>query len=435
MASEQTIILISALQPEVASAPLTDESAAKASAVLQRNHEVHDIITNNLGHHNHIVHGILTAYALGADPGQIQKHFDRNASYQRPPRALDLTVVEQLDDYETFLKQLTPNQTEMYYNWREHFERAIRAHCFRKTLTEYAFRDDRRSRIMFSRLFAGTFHPLIHLGFALEFEQPAILAEALGQACIHPSVLDPWFEEVDAKASLPGSSRDGLAKLLDRIASDPVLSKSAHFDDPHPIYHGVFVRAPAEMLDVASQWQVKTDELAEKTAELLNSAAYLAGGAVKPTKEVKFDFFYMHAVTSAIFLPLFMKQDWISPEIKAKLLTWKGRYDLLLFASRGCPCPSLGEIKTYKHKLQHQTWQTLFARAAAFASDGDDGHAAKFVRGLYRGAELCKPYEGKDGFRIYGPMWLTLANMVMDSVEGKETRWVRGAGFEQAWKE
>lgn len=33
--------------------------------------------------------------------------------------------------------------------------------------------------------FTGFLHPIIHLGFGVEFQQPAIIAEALAQAAVH----------------------------------------------------------------------------------------------------------------------------------------------------------------------------------------------------------------------------------------------------------
>ena len=35
---------------------------------------------------------------------------------------------------------------------------------------------------------------------------------------------------------------------------------------------------------------------------------------------------------------------------------------------------------------------------------------------------------------IKGEMWKTLGNMVVDSVEAEGPTWVRGCGFDEAWK-
>lgn len=82
--------------------------------------------------------------------------------------------------------------------------------------------------------------------------------------------------------------------------------------------------------------------------------------------------------------------------------------DLAIYASRKCADPRLDDIKNYKPS---KSWDEVFA--SVVSHDRDDGHIAKFVRLLAYGEEICKPYEGKEGFRITGDMWLKLANMGM----------------------
>lgn len=179
---------------------LNAQSAAKASQVLQENHEIHDITFNDAGFHNHIVHGVLTAYALGAEPVMIQKLYEENSSYQRKPPLVDQDVVKQLSDPVYFKKRLNPNQAKMYPNYRDYFKIKMKQSSWQNVIDEHVFKGDERANVMFHRLFAGLFHPLIHLGFGIEFQQPAIMAEALGQAAIEYSTLDKWFEEVDDMA-------------------------------------------------------------------------------------------------------------------------------------------------------------------------------------------------------------------------------------------
>lgn len=57
------------------------------------------------------------------------------------------------------------------------------------------------------------------------------------------------------------------------------------------------VRARDEMIDYASKWTVNKEggeeELEKKTVEMIQSSIYIAAGAQRPPKEVKFDFFFM----------------------------------------------------------------------------------------------------------------------------------------------
>ncbi|KAJ6150072.1 hypothetical protein N7471_001271 [Penicillium samsonianum] len=45
-------------------------------------------------------------------------------------------------------------------------------------------------------MFAGLVHPIIHLGFGIEFKQPDIAAHALAQASVHKDYLADCIEEV-----------------------------------------------------------------------------------------------------------------------------------------------------------------------------------------------------------------------------------------------
>ena len=180
---------------------------------------------------------------------------------------------------------------------------------------------------------SGFLHPLIHLGFGVEFEQPAIIAEALAQAAVHSGWIADYLHGSE-KAAASTSKGKSLVTLLDEIRADRKLSTAAAWKDSNKIRDGILVRAPEEMIKYASQFKVGSDELAEKTAEMMNAAIYYTAGAQHPPKQVKFDFYFMHCVNCSIFFPTFSKASWITAENKARLLEWKGRLDLCMYPSR-----------------------------------------------------------------------------------------------------
>ena len=190
-------------------------------------------------------------------------------------------------------------------------------------------------------------------------------------------------------------------------------------------------RAPEEMIKYASQWTVGPGQLEEKTAEMINAAGtnieqlpyllqsfllehlvYFTGGAQHPPKVVKFDFYFMHCVNSSIFFSAFIKQPWLAQEHKIRLLEWKGRVDLVMYASRRSPKPLISEITDYKPKFPSgaggDPWGSIFDRVGKHE---DDGHASKLIRALAHGEEVCKPYEEREEFRIKSSMWLQLGHM------------------------
>ena len=118
------------------------------------------------------------------------------------------------------------------------------------------------------------------------------------------------------------------------------------------------------------------------------------------------------------------------------MLEWKGRNDVIMYASRGSPDLLLDEIRNYKPKIpsknQQDPWQDLFARVCRFE---DDGHGSKLVRALAHGQRICEPYEDREEFVIKHADWLQLGHMAIDSVEASDgTHWVRGCGFDSAWE-
>lgn len=144
------------------------------------------------------------------------------------------------------------------------------------------------------------------------------------------------------------------------------------------------------------------------------SAVYFTGGAQHPPKQVKFDFYYMHCLNSSIFFSSFLAAPFISKGNKARLLAWKGRNDLGLYASRRSASPLLDEISNYRPvKPKESDWDSVIKRVVLHE---DDGHASKLVRALKHGEEISKPYEGNPKFKIQGQMWENLGNMGMSHV-------------------
>jgi hypothetical protein len=277
----------------------------------------------------------------------------------------------------------------------------------------------------------GFLHPLIHLGFGIEFQQPAMIAEALAQAAAHDSWIGKFLLPAEEAASNTKRESKSLVELLDEIHADKDLSSAAKWSDSNKIRDGILARAGEKMLFYASQYTIPSSaSLEEKTAEMINAASYFTACAQHPPNKIMFDFYYMHCVNASIFSSTFLAQDWLSDVSKRRLLEWKGRMDLVMYASRHSPNLLLGEISDYK--TVSSSSRDAFTRVRAYP---DDGHASKLVRAFAHGAVVCESFEEKKDFRIKREHWEKLGDMVVDSVEGtgEEANWVRSAGFEEAW--
>ncbi|KAJ9602241.1 hypothetical protein H2200_013361 [Cladophialophora chaetospira] len=409
---------------------ISAQSGKIGSQLLQENHDRFHMYFNPSGFHNHIAHHLLTIYALGATPEELQKAFDTNKSYQRTQFPVKERNVEDMSDSEKFQKFLGKEQ--YFHDFEDFFRKEIEKKGWEDVLNEHVFSRTEHADRIFGRMFAGFLHPLIHLGFGVEFKQPAIIVEALAQACTHSNWTGEFLQSIEDAANSRKSSKS-LVQLINESRSNEKLRKAAHWDDGNKIRDGVLIRAPDEMISLASQWHVKPEELQQKTAEMINATVYYTGASQRPDKRVMFDFYYMHCVNCSVFFSAFLNEPWLKQENKARLLEWKGRLDLAMYVSRRCPELLLDEIKNYKPK-KPSDWAGIIRRVDPLP---DDGHASKLVRAIANSEQVCKQYESQpdDVFAIKGDMFLQLGHMVIDSVEVSDPKWVRSAGFDEAWED
>lgn len=390
---------------------------------------------------NHIAHDILTLYALGADPAVLQRRYNENVDYQLPLKPATTADVSRLHDREVFKKSLGPgNGGKAYSIFLRFFQDEIGKKGWENVLSEYVFAGDDRADDMMVRLFSGFLHPIIHLGFGIEFEQPAIVAEALAKAAAHNNWLGPMLHEPKKEAhawKLTSKPSKPLMQILEEAAGNVELKESTRWADSDKIKDGVMRRAPDEMIEIASQFFVRDEsDLAKRTAEMIHACAYIASTAQRKSKQIKFDFFLIHAVNCGIFFTRFINLPSLSSATKIRLLEWKVRTDLILFVSKHSPELSFNEISDYKPRkpVSGDPWPSLFNRVNHLT---DDGHASKLLRALAHAKQTCIAFEDdvELGFKIKGNMWDTIGHMAADSMESPGEMWVRGAGFDEAWKD
>ena len=313
--------------------------------------------------------------------------------------------------------------------------------------------------------YLGFLHPIIHLGFALEFQQPCLVAESLAAACIH----DDWpalflLPAEEYLNSHPETPPDTLLDIIYDLRNDPLIRNAVRPADPlNKIKDGLLHRVSKELLPYLARYQVDakdTESIARRAAETCHISSYICGAAQNPNKVEAIDFVMMHMTTLSIFYPTtFIKQDWIRAEDKKRLLEFKGRSDAVMYAGSGCPELHPDRITKYVPKQPNGRWPDIIQRANRY---GDDGHTCKLIRALINAEEVSAPYYGSSGFPLNNGDFLNIAHIVMDSVErmldpgyfqetekvkkfaaegkGQDAevvavivRWVRWCGIEGAW--
>lgn len=153
MATSSTVQLKVGEWPVYHREGITSESTKQASELLQANHERNHVFFNLSGFHNHIVHHLLTLWALKASPGDLQRAFDSNQSYQRPAFTPKGDKVEGLHDVDKFMSYLGPEQH--YSDFVVFFKKEIDNSSWQEVLQKYVFAGDERADDMLARLYAS----------------------------------------------------------------------------------------------------------------------------------------------------------------------------------------------------------------------------------------------------------------------------------------
>ena len=221
---------------------------------------------------DHIVHCILTIYALGATPEKIQEVYDREASYQRPRYPVDKDFVKSFADVDQFQQHL--GEQSHYSNYLLYFQREIEANGVRKTLEKHIFADTDHAHRLFALLYNGIFHPYIHLGYAFEYNQPALVAEALAMASVH----DPEFEKMgpvyiqaEERALRNGkNSGKSLRELIHDVRLDNDLRTSIDGSDKIDRSKNVVSNAKSSLVEYTAQYTIADGQLEEKMYEMVD---------------------------------------------------------------------------------------------------------------------------------------------------------------------
>ncbi|KAI0403081.1 hypothetical protein F4802DRAFT_599417 [Xylaria palmicola] len=412
--------------------------------LLKKNHEDYHIFFRDPAFHNHTAHSLLTNLALGASPQDLRDRFNENAAIQRKIPEIDTGLLEKLEDDSVFLA--TISQIHQYHTFLEFFKRQIEAKGYRAVVLEYVFGRTPVADRMLVQMVEGAFHPIIHLGFGIEFDLPVIVAEALAQAASHSSMeIGKVLFEAEIKASAAGST-DGkpkpLVELVHSVRDNEHLRNAPVWSDlGNKMKAGVVGRAGGDMASIAAQFFIKPNDLEDldrRTAEMASVCAYIACAAHQPGRARKIDFFIMHSVTSSIFCTVLNRQDWIPLADRARAVEFKTRTDLMWYAAIGSPALDITAISEYESPDGVSlSWEELYRDVR---SESDDGHAAKFIRALKSGEMTAEQYEQTEEWGAYfpcrGDMWLRMARLCQDTTKDTpwDFKWILFAGFEQGWK-
>ncbi|KAF7311978.1 hypothetical protein MIND_00209600 [Mycena indigotica] len=307
----------------------TAETTKLVRKYLQKDFEQHHGFFNYWGAHNHTPFHLLVQWSLGGTVDQIEAIWEQHVAQER-----GLGHSPQPITTKNFSKHL--GDQDYYQGYQYFFADLLLKHSPNQVLEDWIFSPQANyggdKPDMLNRLFAGILHPMLYLGYGLEFSLPGLMAEGLAQACVHgmsSSVLVP-----KSMFKTNGGDTHAFTIVARILADDKFRSFSGNFND-------VMTQLGTELQEYAAEWGVDGSDpkdVSAKVKELcfMNTMFYVVGGWRDGEGFHKADFTLLHLVTSAMTVCSYIAVI-ESPEHKSLFLRAYFIRSLAYFVAQGLP--------------------------------------------------------------------------------------------------
>ncbi|KAG0379690.1 hypothetical protein BGX24_012140 [Mortierella sp. AD032] len=393
--------------------------------LLEENHYKHHCFFNEKGLHNHLVHAVLASYSLGATPERLRAIYESHAMEQRPIGSVKKNFTSA--DW----KSEIGNQ-EFYASYLEFFRQEVPKLGRAEAIVNYAFDTD-----VLGRTFSGAFHPLIHLGYGIDFGIDAIVAEGLAMMAVTSKMMAPFvvapatmIENVTTKIvsqlsiSEPPSAKK-IVDILTAIREDRELDDVTSYPEVNKTMDVAKSKVAASKVQkLLSEWKVEetVQDIDLKAKELYKACLLFVGGTGLRNGKVKQDFFLMHALTSVLFVHKLAHV--LPPAYAVSCLRSHLGVSLAYFISRGRPPVDVDALLNYCGKCAldpSNPWLSIIKRAV----DIDEVHVTKVSRSCALGDLLFGTEES------FSQLLLNTAQISLDLKGDWE---FEGVGWPQTWE-
>ncbi|KXN91291.1 Oxidoreductase AflY [Leucoagaricus sp. SymC.cos] len=430
----------------------TPISTTTLREVLSDNHSRHHCYFGVGGLHNHAAHTAIALWYLGADSDVINAAYTYEKTYLR----LRYTSPGPINQANWTVHLGNENYYDAYLAF---FINELASEGPTATLEKYIFANSanfpggEHKVEMLNRFNGGLVHPLIHVGYGFELGLPGMIAEGLAQAAVHAasaSAVIPasWFKTSPGK-DRPNSTPSVL-NVLARVLADPDI---VGHDLKHPFvsFEDTLERHGDKLVEYVEAWSpdLSTQEGVQAALEEVVWLSTLLYAAPSMTTEEKglfnADFFYMHLVTSSVFLPsLFLHLNQRSKELLLHsyvsiCLAWfiaRGKpqleieaffaSDSLKFLVTDVPLPAPYHEISLPSEASPNPWVNIIQESIVHPDD----HISKLQRTLLhyaqfygrREAGYFKNTELKDAERIDGTLFVRAANLTSFRLRSTEDK-------------
>ncbi len=177
-------------------------------------------------------------------------------------------------------------------------------------------------------IFAGAYHPFIHLGYAIEFQSKLMAIEGLAMASVGRTILNDIVNYVNDDPNKDGDKT--ALDITELIFKDSRFDDKVLYTDAKPKIRLFLKRGGAPLiLEYAQTWKCDLND-ARRAAILINTVA------IRPKKPPRLDFFLMHSTTSSLFLDILV-YSLKKKENQLKFIRAKFAVDLFYYVARGRP--------------------------------------------------------------------------------------------------
>jgi hypothetical protein len=386
------------------------EAVAALTYVLKDNYTKYHIFSNYKRFHNHITHRALALYVTGAGGSLIEQFYKQDGAHERPAIESPEAITE-----ENFIEHLSDEN--FYAAYKSFFSKVIEERGVSATLEEYIFtkkynfvegQDASTQPVMLARFLGGLFHAFIHVGYGAEFGIPGMVVEGLALASVHEHEFLPSYlfqrngttavEEATTRlASLALNTKTSIApsqleqpqtnhafSILAKIMQDSKFAPKEikkHFKD----FDGLMSEHGDTIWRYAEEWMIdpsRPGEIERKMEECIwmSTIIYSIGGWSKD-RSFTANFFFMHFVTSSLFLPSLL--PYLSQDSQVLLLRGYFASTLGWWITHGFPKLDIqGFLNTTSHLSSEIKVANPFLDIVQSAITHPNNHLLKLQRAL-----------------------------------------------------
>lgn len=342
-------------------------------------------------------------------------------------------------------------KVDYYADYLDFFDKQVESHGTVETLAKYAFDD-----ALFNRTLSGALHPFIHFGNGVEFRSPLLVSEGLAMAAVTSPTFKTLLTPPQKNAAVPKameqlSLTDNTAYgVIQKMAADKRFDGMIKYTDANKSDALVAAGGDKIVAEHAYSYVIKpeAEDIDQKMQQVYHLAALVYGatgvrGSFQHFITPHLDFFLMHGLTSAAFLPpLVNLLKPKHPDLAAKLL--HGHFTVLAwyYIARNRPklsIPALLNFAPQHHKVNKANPWLGYIESALLTSEE---HQSKVLRALYRGETLW----GQGSLSANADagdskVWEAAALVTVDTIAGvpgstaNQTWDFHAIGFDEAWKQ